>query len=163
MVLSESFNFVRASSREGACDPQERAQGRPGPRCTRGLMCIDAQKNAHTSIQVQRKHSGLPCAMALRLIRALPGDRAFLPPSPARCRSIIANLTPASGRQDHTTSPYALAPFVIGTSASITSRPAFRDDRERPFWWDETAKIYNHLDSASRNIYDNPKLLSRSA
>jgi len=35
------------------------------------------------SIQVQRKQSGLPCAMALRLIRALPGDRAFLPPSTA--------------------------------------------------------------------------------
>jgi hypothetical protein len=31
-------NFVRLS-REGACDPQERAQGRPGARCTRGLMC----------------------------------------------------------------------------------------------------------------------------
>ena len=26
--------------------------------------------------------SGLPCAMVLRLIRALPGDRALLPPSP---------------------------------------------------------------------------------
>src|ERR1700694_5198912 len=29
----------------------------------------------HTSIQVQRKHSGLPRAMALRLIRDRPGDR----------------------------------------------------------------------------------------
>jgi hypothetical protein len=47
-------------------------------------------------------------------------------------RSIIADLTPALGRQDHTTSPYALAPFVIGTSASTASRPAFRDDREPP-------------------------------
>jgi len=64
------------------------------------------------SIQVQRKHSGLPCAMAWRLIRALPGDRAFLPPSSAWCASIIANLTPASGRQDHTTSPYASASHV---------------------------------------------------
>ena len=64
--------------------PKKRAQGRPGARCTRGLVCIDAQGNAHTSIQVKRKHSGLPCAMALRLIRALPGDRAFLPPSPLR-------------------------------------------------------------------------------
>src|SRR5262249_58493529 len=27
--------------------------------------------------------SGLPCAMVLRLIRALPGDQALLPPSPA--------------------------------------------------------------------------------
>ena len=30
-------------------------------------------ENAHTSIQVRREHPGLPCAMALRLIRALPG------------------------------------------------------------------------------------------
>src|ERR1700745_974992 len=41
-------------------------------------------------------------------LRALPGDRAFLPPSSARCESTVANLTPASGRQNHTTSPSAL-------------------------------------------------------
>ena len=83
----------------------KRAQGRPGARCTRGLVCNVHQKKTHTSIQVKRKHSGLPCAMARRLIRALPGDRAFLPPSPAW--KIPRGLTPASGRQDHTTSPYA--------------------------------------------------------
>ena len=64
----------------------------------------------------------LPCAMVLRLIRGLPGDRAFLPPSPCRCPRIIArsgsaripqDLTPASGRQDHTTSPSASAPLVL--------------------------------------------------
>ena len=43
--------------------------------------------------------------------RALPGDRAFLPPSPARIAS--ANLMPASGHQDHTTSPSASAPLVL--------------------------------------------------
>src|SRR6266702_5505114 len=53
-------------------------------------------------------------------LRALPGDRALLPPSPtdmflskpdwADLNS--ANLTPASGRQDHTTSPYAATSFV---------------------------------------------------
>ena len=35
------------------------------------------------SIQVQRKQSGLPCAVVYGLLRALPGDRAFLSPSPA--------------------------------------------------------------------------------
>ena len=40
-------------------------------------------------------------------LRALPGDRAFLPPSSARRGSVFANLAPASGRQDHTTSPSA--------------------------------------------------------
>src|SRR3979409_231510 len=44
------------------------------------------------------------------LFRALPGDRALLPPSsadmvlskPGRADLTSANLTPASGRQDHT-------------------------------------------------------------
>src|SRR5258705_7870809 len=40
----------------------------PGARCTRGLVCKVAQRNAHTSIQVQRRQSGIPCAMALRLM-----------------------------------------------------------------------------------------------
>ena len=34
------------------------------------------------------------------------------------------NLTPASGRQDHTTSPSALAPSSAAPSASIAFRPA---------------------------------------
>jgi len=43
-------------------------------------------------------------------LRALPGDRALLPPSLA---DYSANLTPASGRQDHTTSPSAPTPLVL--------------------------------------------------
>ena len=39
----------------------------PDARCTRGLVCKDVDKKTHTSIQVQRRHSGIPCAMALRL------------------------------------------------------------------------------------------------
>jgi hypothetical protein len=38
-------------------------------------------------------------------LRALPGDRAFL--SPSLAEMFPANLTPASRRQDHTTSPSA--------------------------------------------------------
>jgi hypothetical protein len=40
-------------------------------------------------------------------LRSLPGDRALLPPSSARCESILADLIPASGYQDATTSPSA--------------------------------------------------------
>src|SRR5258707_9370033 len=46
----------------------QRAQGKPGTRCTRGLMCDVHQKRLHMSIQVQRRHSDFPCAMALRLM-----------------------------------------------------------------------------------------------
>jgi hypothetical protein len=45
-------------------------------------------------------------------LRALPGDHAWLPPSPVRRASVFTNLAPASERQDHTTSPSACATFV---------------------------------------------------
>ena len=64
-------------------------------------------------------------------LRALLGDRAFLPPSPLRSL-LLKNLTPASGRQDHTTSPSASTPFVIGASASTASRPASVTIASRP-------------------------------
>src|SRR6202165_3167364 len=50
----------------------------------------------------------------------------------------FANLTPASGRQDHTSSPSASAPFVIGASASTASRPAFVTIMIRPSLWGGT-------------------------
>jgi hypothetical protein len=80
--------------------------------------------------------SGLPCAMVLRLIRALPGDRACLPPSSAD-RS--AHLAPALERQNHTTSPSAQTPLVRATTAPGDVRPSHpapnvRDDREPPLF-----------------------------
>src|SRR6476646_8019447 len=41
----------------------------------------DAQGNAHTSIQVQAEHSGLPCAVVLRLTSCSSRRTAVLPPS----------------------------------------------------------------------------------
>ncbi len=37
----------------------------PGAGCTRGLVCLCAQQETHTSIQVQPRHPGIPCAMVL--------------------------------------------------------------------------------------------------
>src|SRR5258705_8594669 len=51
------------------------------------------------------------------LLRALPGDQACLTPSPAL---LLADLTPASGRQNHTTWPYASASFVRLAVARLT-------------------------------------------
>ena len=45
------------------------------------------------------------------VLRALPGDRALLPPSPLRSL-LLKNLAPASGRQDHTAWPSAKRSFV---------------------------------------------------
>src|SRR3954447_24611084 len=50
-----------------------------------------------------------------------PVSHVLLPPS-----------TPTMGRQDHTSLPYASAPFVIGTSASTAPRPTFVTIMIRP-------------------------------
>jgi hypothetical protein len=53
------------------------------------------------------------------------------------------NLTPASRRQNHTTSPSAFAPFVKGASASTASRPA-----------SVTIAIRPSSGTRRRNLYD---------
>ena len=95
-----------------------------------------AQRNAHTSIQVQRKHSGLPRAMVLRLIACSPWRPGFLATVAREKRLLLTNLTPASGCRDHTTSPYATAcvrlsqvarpPHLTARFVTIASRPSYR-------------------------------------
>src|SRR5437764_8829170 len=73
---------------------------------------------AHTSIQGSGNTPTSPAQWLYGLYRALPGERAFLPPSPLRSL-LLKSLTPASRRQDHTTSPYALA-FVRRDHSRLT-------------------------------------------
>src|SRR5438094_264677 len=68
---------------------------------------ICANKNAHEHTG-QREHSGLPCAVALRLTSCSSRRTALLPPSPPRSL-LLKNLAPAPRRPNHTTSPYASA------------------------------------------------------
>src|SRR6202012_1097983 len=75
-LFARAYNFVRVLLlEEGAGKTGCALHPRSHVRCA-------SKRMLHMSIQVQRKHSGLPCATALRLIRALPGDLAFLSPSP---------------------------------------------------------------------------------
>jgi hypothetical protein len=61
---------------------------------------------------------------------------------------------PASGHQDHTTSPSALALFVKSAAASIASRPNVRDDGQRPSEWDGTAGVIKVICfSENQNIF----------
>src|SRR6202023_2023847 len=87
--------------------------------------CAMAERKSTRVSQVTPETPGIPRAMVLRLIRALPGDRALLPPSLLRSL-LLKNLAPASGRQDHATSPSASSAARLATpTASTASRPAF--------------------------------------
>src|SRR5258707_8782766 len=106
--------------------------------------------------------------MVLTVSFVLPGDRALLPPSPCGLKVLSSpvepneppqDLTPASRRQDHTTSPSASSAVVLHAAnrsrrairpalASHAQRcrvhripPRVRDDRDTPLLWDKTAAV----------------------
>ena len=75
---------------------------------------------------MNRSNAGFPCAVVYGLFRALPGDRAFLPPSWAATASIVANLNASIGASG----PHDFAVRDIRRSsraviASTASRRAF--------------------------------------
>jgi hypothetical protein len=140
-------------------------------RAAPAVSCAKQVTKAHTSIQVQRRRSDIPCAMALRLITRSPRRRIRLvtvvgelaasprPVGPACLRQ----LDTSNGCQNHTTSPYATASFVCtpfdrsrvwlnpkpalqftcapDAAASTASHPNVRDDGQRPFLGDRMAGV----------------------
>jgi hypothetical protein len=131
----------------------------PGARCTRSLVCASCSKK-HTSKRVHRNRPAFPHAMVLTVSFALSSVTGLFchrrlrtcgVSAPGWADTTSANLTPASGRQDHTTSPYAATSLVRvlliahgfkRTRPAITSRAKrcrvhriprrVRDDRDTP-------------------------------
>src|SRR6202023_314095 len=111
--------------------PREtREQGIPGARCTRGLVCKKCTKKRTRAYRFSGGNPAFPAQWFYGLFRALPGDRAFLPPSPAKVafRELDASVG-ASG-------PHV---FAVRFSAVRYRRicvhripPRVRDDREPP-------------------------------
>ena len=99
-------------------------------RAAPAVSCAVCTKSAHTSIQVKRRTSDIPCAMALRLITCSPRRTALLPPLRPEKLLPPGALTPAPRRQDHTSLPYALMPFAIGTACVHRDPPHDRGDHD---------------------------------
>src|SRR5258705_11825685 len=78
------------------------------------------QKKRTRAYRFSGGNPAFPAQWLYGLLRALPGDQACLTPSSAR---LIADLTPASGRQNATTWPYASAPSSKAPTAATAARP----------------------------------------
>jgi len=112
----------------------------PGARCTRSLVCAWGSKYAHEySQRAIGNHPTFPHAVVYGLYRALPGDRL----SCHRHQRLPANLTPASGCQDHTSSPSAAGNARQARRRVHRIPPRVRDVASRPSEWDRTQEIYN--------------------
>jgi hypothetical protein len=97
----------------------KRAQGRPGARCTRGLVCKMHKKKRTRAYRFSGGNPAFPAQWFYGLFRALLGVPGFLA---TVASGSSTRLIPASGDQDHTTSPSAFASFVCDAMASIASR-----------------------------------------
>jgi hypothetical protein len=86
----------------------QRAQGRPGARRTRGPVCKNCAKSAHGN---NHRQGGITPAFPAQWFTAYfglsPVNQLVCHRRRPRCVSIAAGLTPAWARQDHTTSPSA--------------------------------------------------------
>ena len=115
----------------GRCpSKKQRAQETPGARRTRSPACEIKQSTRANSPQVHRTvrrflRNGFTAYSVLS-----PGTGLFCPRHQRKLPS--ADLTPASGRQDHTALPSALAPFVEKRRRVHRIQPRVRDDRDTP-------------------------------
>ena len=138
---------------------KQRAQGRPGARCTRGLVCKCAQRNAH-------EHTGTGGASrpslrsgftAYSVLSPVNGSfatvAAWISRSIRRIDALPRDLTPAPRRQDHTTSPYASRPLVLHAHRVHRIPPRVRDDREPPLLSGETGRIKSLICPTARAEY----------
>ena len=151
-IASELYEDKPSLKREGA--------GKTGHRL---VPMVRVQKiSTRQNHRCSRKYPAFPARWLERLLRALPGDRAFLPPSPARRVSVFASLAPASGRQDHTAWPSAKRSFVgmpkgqccdhsrppppASTSVTIAIRPSARGGmrgKMRLIWGQRQAEYFS--------------------
>jgi hypothetical protein len=116
---------------------EKRAQGRPGARCTRGLVC---KMHIEKRTRAYRFSGGNPAFPA----QWFTAYSALSPVTGLSCHRhprevfLPANLTPASGRQDHTASPSARVTLVSRNSRVHRIPPRVRDDRDTPLSSGET-------------------------
>jgi hypothetical protein len=133
--------------REIPCPPRSEGAGKAGCRLHPRVPC---KKSTGVGPQVQPETSGFPRAMVYGLFRALPGDRAFLPPS--SLGSFPRNLMPASGHQDHTTSPSASRALVFGTVSVHRIPLRVRDVAQRPSVWGGMNSLYSCFYQTEKRI-----------
>jgi hypothetical protein len=108
--------------------PELRAWGMPGARRTRSrAWCV---VNTRVSHHGHAGSPGIPRAMVLTVSFVLSPVIGLC--CHRRLRIESANLTPASRRQDHTTSPSAGSALVRSTTRVHRIPSRVRDDRETP-------------------------------
>jgi hypothetical protein len=122
---------------------EERAQGMPGARCTRGLVC---QGIAHWRTRAYRAAVNTPTSPAqwcYGLLRALPGGASLLSPSPPR--SVLPkSFSPAyAAPEPHDLTVRSRPIRLWKRRVHRIPRPTCRDDGDTPLMRARDSVGYN--------------------
>src|SRR6266702_4269864 len=112
---------------------EDRVRAAPAVSCA---ICTEKCAHEHTGSAETLRPSPRNGFTAYSVLSLVTGFLATI-----ALRDLPQNLTPASGRQNHTTSPSASVPFVKSTSESTASHRNVRDDREPPLLSGETRRV----------------------
>src|SRR3954466_545956 len=128
-----------------------RAWGMPGARCTRSLICKKVKAYERRHREVHRFHPAFPHAMVLTVSSVIFPVIGFV--VTVASGILPARLTPASRRQNHTTSPSA-SHAVRQQHVRVHRIPScVRDDRERPLVGRDGAGYGFDLGEKRTNIF----------
>ncbi len=82
---------------------KQRAQGRPGARCTRGLVCTLRKTNRTRAYRYSRRHPAFPAQWVDGLCRGLPGETSSV-------ATVALRIADAAGPVGQVAPPQDLAP-----------------------------------------------------
>jgi hypothetical protein len=112
----------------------QRAQGGRAPDAPDSRVCNVIGRGAHALVRSHRNHPALPAQWFTAYNALSPATGLSCHRRPRKLP--FANLTPASGRQDHTFLPYADAALSsLAPSTSTAPRPTFVTIAKRPSEW----------------------------
>ena len=131
----------------------------PGARCARSrAWCVVDTRVSHHGHTGNTRHSprnGFTAYIALSRVTGLSCH-------PRRRKLPFANLTPASGRQDHTTSPSTSSALVFSAVRVHRIPPHVRDDRETPLRESGTEPLYFCFYPAVKRNFGNSEMNERA-
>ena len=130
---------------------RQRAQGRPGARCTRGLVCNVHSRKRTRAYRFSGSIPAFPAQWLYGLLRALPGEAGSFATVAARIRP--RNLTPASGVRTTRFRRTRRATLVSRSSRVHRISLHVRDDRERPSFAVRRAETITDLPDAESGIF----------
>jgi hypothetical protein len=166
MTARHTFAFSPHAYARGMPDsclpPPEKGAGNAGRSMRPTVSCARWGRRRTRAYRSHRLHPAFPTQWFYGLLRALPGEPGFFATVVPKKLSLPRNLTPASGCQDHTTSPSASVTLVLSDFGVHRIPPRVDDVGQRPLVGRD-GKVYRVICDSAKQKYFSKWGLTRLA